>query len=95
MISFDFGIDLNEYANRGKNNNFPTPEYCPPNCKCIPHGNVHRNGYYWRFGITEELTIKIPICRMKCLICKVSISILPDFFIPYFQHTIKTVLDLI
>ncbi|MEK3990528.1 hypothetical protein [Robertmurraya sp. FSL R5-0851] len=94
MISFDFGIDLKEYADRGKNNSFPQLDYCP-NCKCISYGNVHRNGYYWRFGITEELTIKIPICRMKCLICKVSISILPDFFIPYFQHTIRTVLDLI
>lgn len=94
IISFDYGIDLKEYAARGKNNSFPTLDSCP-NCKCISHGNLHRNGYYWRFGITEELTIKIPICRIRCLECNVNISILPDFLIPYFQHTMSTVLDLI
>lgn len=94
IISHDFGIDLKEYSELGKNNRFPTLDCCPK-CKCTAHGNIHRNGYYWRFGITEELTSKIPVCRMKCLLCGVNISILPDFLIPYFQHTIKTVLDLI
>ncbi len=93
IVSFDFGIDLKEYANRGKNNSFPMLDCCPK-CKCISHGNLHRNGYYWRFGITKDITIKIPICRIRCLNCRVSISILPDFLIPYFQHTIRTVLDL-
>jgi hypothetical protein len=92
IVNYDFGIDLKEYAARGKKNDFPILEICP-NCKCPSHGNLHRHGYYWRFGITEELTVKIPICRLKCLLCKVSISILPDFLIPYFQHTIHTILE--
>lgn len=92
IISHDFGVDLNEYAARGKENDFPTFEVCP-NCKCFAHGNLHKHGYYWRFGITENVIIKIPICRIKCLVCKMSFSILPDFLIPYFQHTIHTVLD--
>src|SRR5699024_4775881 len=33
----------------------------------------------------------IPICRFRCLVCKVNISILPSFLIPYFQHTIHTI----
>jgi hypothetical protein len=92
IISHDFGINLEEYAARGETNEFPAFETCP-NCKCISHGNLQRNGYYWRFGITEDITVRIPICRLKCLSCKTSFSILPDFLIPYFQHTIHTVLN--
>lgn len=92
IISYDFRIGIDEYAARGTANCFPVIERCP-NCNCMGHGNLHRNGYYWRFGITEENTAKIPICRLKCLSCKVSISILPDFLIPYFQHTIYTILS--
>ena len=87
IISHDFGIDLMEYAARGKENEYPLLDKCP-NCKCIGPGNIHRNGYYWRFGLTDEETRKIPICRLRCLMCNKSISILPDFLIPYFQHTI-------
>lgn len=91
VISQDFGIDLIEYAARGKENDFPILDKCP-NCKCIEIGNIHRHGYYWRFGLTDEKTMKIPICRFKCLVCKKSISVLPDFLIPYFQHTLHTIL---
>ncbi|WP_391203638.1 hypothetical protein [Psychrobacillus sp. L4] len=91
IISYDFGVNLNEYASRGTANFFPLLETCP-NCNCLAHGNLHRNGYYWRYGIAEDVTVKIPICRFRCVVCKVSVSILPDFLIPYFQHTIHTIL---
>jgi len=91
IILHDFGIDLEEYATRGKTNHFPLLDACP-NCGSMAHGNIHRNGFYWRYGITEAITVKIPICRLKCLQCKVSFSILPDFLIPYFQHTVHTII---
>lgn len=91
LILHSFGIGLEEYADRGLTNEFPTLDECP-NCHCMGHGNIHRNGYYWRYGITEVLTVKIPICRLKCLVCKTSLSVLPDFLIPYFQHTIHTLI---
>lgn len=92
VISYDFGIGLKEYAIRGKENDFPILDTCP-NCNCVAFGNIHRNGYYWRFGVTDEETVKIPICRLICLLCKSSISVLPDFLIPYFQHTLHTVMN--
>ena len=92
IILHDFDIGLIEYGDRGIKNDFPLFEECP-SCKCLSHGNLHRNGYYWRYGITEEKTLYIPICRLRCLQCGVNISILPDFLIPYFQHTVQTVLD--
>lgn len=91
IISYNFGIDLMEYAKRGTSNCFPLFNECP-NCKCFAPGNVHRNGYYWRNGITEEIIERIPICRFRCLACGVNISVLPDFLIPYFQYTIHTIL---
>jgi hypothetical protein len=91
IVPYDFGVGLSEYAARGKENDFPLFDECP-NCTCPSPGNLHRHGYYWRFGVTEEIEVRIPICRMKCSQCKVSFSILPDFFIPYFQHTIHTIL---
>ncbi len=62
-------------------------------CQCHGPGNLHRNGYYFRNGISEEMEVRIPICRLRCLNCGINISILPDFLIPYFQHTIQTILD--
>lgn len=92
ILPYDFEISLEEYAQRGKGNEFPVFDNCP-NCHCPSGGNLYRNGFYWRNSITEENALYIPICRLKCLICKVNISILPDFLIPYFQYTIHTILQ--
>src|SRR5690606_29540226 len=91
IICHDFGINLREYEARGKENDFPEFEWCP-SCDCVGSGNIHLNGFYWRYGITEEMEVKIPIRRAKCLNCRVNISVLPDFLVPYFQHTIHTML---
>lgn len=45
MLFLMIGIDLKEYAVRGKENDFPILDTCP-NCKCVAYGNIHRNGYY-------------------------------------------------
>src|SRR5690625_5459191 len=75
IIKFDFEIGLDEYESKGKQNEFPVFERCP-NCNCISHGNLHRNGYYWRYGIDEKSELLIPICRLRCKACGVNISIL-------------------
>lgn len=87
--SYDFGIDFNTYAKRGKNNRFPDHESCP---MCHSRKRLHRHGFYWRYGITDLLIERVPICRFLCTICKKTLSILPSFFVPYFQHTICTIL---
>src|SRR5690625_3683816 len=89
----DFGIELEEYAAQGKDNEFLIFDRCP-SCNCITQGNLHRNGYYWRYGISEnDKAYYIPICRWRCLSCKANISVLPSFLIPYYQHTIYTIVD--
>jgi hypothetical protein len=91
IIPYDFEVSLIEYAQRGKANDFPVFDQCP-NCHCPSSGNIYRNGFYWRNSITEKITLRVPICRLKCLVCKVNISVLPDFLIPYFQYTLHTIL---
>ncbi len=93
IIPHDFGIGLEEYEARGKDNEFPVFDRCP-GCHCISQGNLHRNGFYWRYGIDgANQALRIPICRLKCLSCGVNISILPDFLIPYFQHTLYAMVE--
>ncbi|SDI89420.1 DUF6431 domain-containing protein [Natribacillus halophilus] len=91
MILFhDFGADLKTYAEKGPANDFPTFHSCPA---CSSINTLHRHGFYWRYGITEEGAEYIPICRLRCPSCKKTFSILPDFLIPYYQHTLHTVVD--
>jgi len=89
IYSHDFGISTEEYEALGKENEFPIFEICL-NCKAW--GEIHRHGFYWRNKLTEHEGVKIPICRYKCIPCKKTITVLPDFLIPYFQHTIHTIL---
>jgi len=90
ILVHDFGIDLNMYAYKGMENDFPSLNVCP---SCHSMNELQRHGFYWRYGITEEITEKIPICRLQCPACTMTFSILPDFLIPYYQHTLHTVLD--
>lgn len=93
IILHDFGMGIEEYEAKGKDNDFPLFDRCP-NCNCFSQGKFHRNGYYWRYGIDEaEKSFHIPICRFRCLECNVNISILPSFLIPYFQHTLYTIVE--
>ncbi|MDL4842635.1 DUF6431 domain-containing protein [Aquibacillus rhizosphaerae] len=91
IIPYDLEVSLNEYSQKGKANDFPVFDQCP-NCQCTSSGNLYRNGFYWRNAVTQEVELRIPICRMKCLLCKANISILPDFLNPYFQYSLHTIL---
>ncbi|MDQ0163340.1 hypothetical protein J2S06_002420, partial [Bacillus alveayuensis] len=50
MIQFhDFGIDVQTYAERGKENDFPLLKQCP---HCRAKRPLHRHGYYERNALT-------------------------------------------
>ncbi len=38
------------------------------------------------------IIFSIPICRLKCPSCGKTVSIIPSFLLPYFQHTVATIL---
>lgn len=65
-------------------------------CKnCGYAGNLHRHGSYQRTVICEEITVRITIQRVICPDCRKTHALIPADLIPYFQHTIKTIVKLL
>ena len=90
VIAHNFNMTLGDYAARGVNNAFPRINRCP---HCRGMVNLLRHGFYWRNAIEGDELYRIPICRLKCPSCNKTVSLLPDFLIPYFQYTVSTILD--
>jgi hypothetical protein len=85
IIPHHFPVTIETYSLRGKKNDFPTFDCCP---LCRAMNTLLRHGYYERNAIEEEACHRITICRLKCPDCRRTFSILPDFLLPYFQHTL-------
>ncbi|PLR76757.1 hypothetical protein CU633_14065 [Bacillus sp. V3-13] len=90
-IFYDFKISISTYKERGKENDFPVIHECPD---CGAKGLLHRHGFFERnviiSGTKEE--VRIAICRVKCSKCKKAFSVLPDFVIPRYQHSLSSVI---
>lgn len=63
--------------------------------QCGYAGNLHRHASYYRNVICEEVTARIRIQRVICPSCHKTHAIIPSDLIPYYQHTLVTVLKLI
>lgn len=61
---------------------------CP---SCVFEGKLYSHGSYFRNCITEENTFSITIHRVKCPVCGKTHALIPDFLIPYFQHSFSIV----
>lgn len=92
MISHHFPVTLETYAERGKANDFPEFDCCP---LCRAKKRLQRHGFYDRNAIEEAVCYRIPICRLKCSDCGKTFSILPDFLLPYFQHTLAFIIQIL
>lgn len=88
IVPFETEQTLEQYAELGKKNDFPEVEQCP---MCRGVVRLNRHGYYWRNAIEDEREYRIPICRLKCPSCEKTVSLLPSFLLPYFQHTLQQV----
>lgn len=92
IIPYHFQVNLPQYYSLGRDNAFPIIECCPV---CNSQQRLKRHGFYERNAIEAGMEYRIPICRMICPNpnCKKTFSILPDFLLPYFQHTMEVVLQ--
>lgn len=88
IVQYECSQTLEQYAKLGKGNEFPVIERCP-NCRGAVM--LKRHGYYWRHAIERGVEYRIPICRLKCSSCAKTVSLLPSFLLPYFQHTLRQV----
>jgi hypothetical protein len=89
MIPHDFGMDIATYQKCGKKIETPRIYEC---IDCGSKGLLHRHGFYLKYVITEDDSTQILICRLKCRHCRNAFSVIPDFLIPYFQHTLATII---
>jgi hypothetical protein len=90
MIHYhDFLIDLPHYVALGRGNDFPDVGCCPI---CRAKNRLLRHGFYERHAIDENGSYRIPICRLRCPDCEKTVSILPTFLLPYFQHAMDYII---
>ena len=61
------------------------PDSCP-NCQ-VPN-SFHKHGTYWRNILTADYEARLPVARFCCKVCRLTISILPAFVLPYFQYSL-------
>lgn len=65
-------------------------------CKnCGYGGNLHRHASYQRTIICRSITTRITIQRVICPDCGKTHALIPSDLIPYFQHTLETILNLL
>lgn len=63
--------------------------------QCGYGGNLHRHASYYRTVICKEITVKIKIQRVICPDCRKTHALIPSDLIPYFQHTLETIVKLL
>ena len=64
-------------------------------CHCGYAGNLHRHACYNRTIICKQITARVRIQRVICPNCRKTHAIIPSDLIPYFQHTLETILRLL
>ncbi|MGL6107934.1 DUF6431 domain-containing protein [Romboutsia sp.] len=62
---------------------------------CNYAGNLHRHASYYRTVICKEITARVKIQRVICPVCRKTHALIPSDLIPYFQHTLETVVMLL
>lgn len=63
--------------------------------QCGYAGNLHRHASYYRNIICKEIITKVRIQRVICPSCRKTHAIIPSDLIPYFQHTLETIVRLL
>lgn len=90
QITWYTRIKLKDYQKDVSNNNFPVIIECP----CCGAGiKLYRHGFYYRNYINGKKEYRIKICRYYCRSCKKTLSLLPWFLLPYFQHSRSFILN--
>lgn len=65
---------------------------CPEVLLCCEDcgNNLHKHGHYLRWAVSKQNMIQIPIYRWLCPNCRKTVSLLPDFLIPWARFTTWT-----
>jgi hypothetical protein len=64
------------------------PDHCP---QCEAHRPLTAHGFYSRTLVDAKFDGSIPVRRYLCLCCKRTISLLPEFALPYLRFSIAMI----
>ena len=85
QLIIDFSLTPLEYITQFDVLDIKRPNSCP-NCH-VPN-SFYKHGTYWRNIVTADYEKKLPVARFCCKVCRLTISILPAFVLPYFQYSL-------
>ena len=64
------------------------PDHCP---LCHGRDPLRAHGFYCRTLIDVNYDGTIPVRRYLCLLCKRTVSLLPEFALPYLRFSIQVI----
>jgi hypothetical protein len=87
-ILADFGWNEQEYIDQEKHKDSACPEGCP---WCGGQGCLIGHGYYPRKAKDEQRAYRIRVKRWLCKNCHRTVSMLPNFLLPYRQYLVRVI----
>jgi transposase-like protein len=87
-ILADFGCNEQEYIDQDKYKDCASPEECP---WCGGQNCLIGHGTYQRKAIDEQRVYVIRVKRWYCKNCHRTLSILPNFLLPYRQYLVRMI----
>lgn len=89
QIITHFSMSSQQYILQFKSLQISRPEKCP---NCGVSNSFHGHGCYWRNIVTDNYEERMPVARFCCKVCSLTVSMLPSFVLPYFQHSLAFIL---
>lgn len=91
QVPVDVGMSPAEYAQRYGEVRWPVFDVCPV---CGAHARLQGHGWYCRNALpTRETELVVMVHRLFCPVCCRTVSLLPSFLLPFFQHTARFVVE--
>ena len=87
-ILADYGSSVQAYIDQGKHKD----SACPPGCPwCGGKGGLIGHGYYQRKAKGEDQAYFVWIKRWFCKSCHRTLSVIPNFLLPYRHYLVKMI----
>ena len=87
-ILADYGSSVQAYIDQDKHKDSACPDGC---AWCGGNGCLFRHGYYRRKAKGEKQAYFIWVKRWLCKICHRTLSMIPNFLLPYRHYLVRVV----
>jgi transposase-like protein len=88
QILHPFAGSIQQYFKEISDPNRYRPDHCP---QCEAHRPLNAHGFYWRTLVDAGFDGSIRVRRYLCRSCKRTVSLLPEFALPYLRFGITVI----